>query len=307
MTESDKLDEQYNTSLGGMTERTYDLYWKDTKGAKTAKSNSWDVVRMIGEDVCVSAIDQKVVNNLLACLRERGLSPASINRKMAALGKILTLALEEGLIPKKPKLPRLKENNQRVKCFSTDELIALFQHMESGGHPDVADFCRWLVETGMRVSEARRLTWQDSGLTEGSARIYHSKTEDPRSIPLTREATRVLTERHEFLSQMPGAIEPSACPWESVTQSRLTHVWNQARNALGYDDPDCVPHSLRHTCASRLARSGVDLLSIQKWLGHKTLTMTLRYSHLSRNQLDDAKQALENYTDGAGQEPERIL
>ena len=302
MTEADKLDEQYNTSLGGMTERTYELYWKDTKGSKTAKSNSWDVVRLIGEDVCVSEIDQKVVNNLLASLKKRGLSPASINRKMAALGKILSLALDEGTISKKPKLPRLKENNQRIKCFSTDELIALFQHMESGGHSDVANFCRWLVDTGMRVSEARRLTWEDSGLTGGSARIYHSKTEEPRSIPLTSEAMRVLVERREFLSQMPGAADPSSCPWESVTQSRLTHVWNQARHALGYNDPDCVPHSLRHTCASRLARSGVDLLSIQKWLGHKTLTMTLRYSHLSKQQLEDAKQALENYTDGDGQE-----
>jgi len=289
--------EQRDTSLGALVNRTYSLYWQGTKGAKTAKSNSGDVTRLIGEDVCVTLINQKVVNDLLGSFKDRGLSPASINRKMASLGKVLSLALEEGIIAQKPKLPRLKENNQRVKCFTADELASLFNHMETKGHNDVAALCRWLLETGMRVSEARRLTWADSGLVEGSARIYHTKTEEPRSIPLTSEAIRVLAIRHKFISQTPGAIEPESRPWESITQSRLTHVWNQAREELGFTDPDCVPHSLRHTCASRLARSGVDLLSIQKWLGHRTLAMTLRYSHLSQNQLEDAKQALEEWNE----------
>jgi len=198
---------------------------------------------------------------------------------------------------KRPKLPRLKEDNQRTKCFSSDELAALFGHMESKGHMDVAAFCRWLLETGMRVSEGRKITWENAGLESGSARIFKNKTDEPRSIPLTNAANTVLTLRKEYLSEMPGATDPDSCPWSAVTQSRLTHVWNQAREELGYTDPDCVPHSLRHTCASRLARSGVDLLSIQKWLGHRTLAMTLRYAHLSKNQLEAAKVALEEWND----------
>ena len=297
MTLTTENEEQAQYTLGELADRTFNLYWAGTKGAKTAKSNSDDVVRLIGADRLLTSIDQVVVNDLLAAFKTRGLSPASINRKMAALGKILTLALEEGLIIKRPRMPRQKEANQRTKCFSSEELAALFGHMESKGHKDVADLCRWLLETGMRVSEARAITWENAGLasTNGSARIFKNKADEPRSIPLTKEAHRVLSSRKEYLSHMEGATALDARPWEAVTQSRLTHVWNQARTALEYTDPDCVPHSLRHTCASRLARSGVDLLSIQKWLGHRTLTMTLRYSHLSQHQLEDAKQALENW------------
>ena len=52
------------------------------------------------------------------------------------------------------------------------------------------------------------------------------------------------------------------------------------------DDPQVVPHVLRHTCASRLAQSGVDIKRIQEFLGHRTLSMTLRYAHLSPKHLD---------------------
>ena len=291
---------QFLPTLGELTERTYTLYWADTKGAKTARSNSSDVVRVVGEDKLIADIDQRVVNDLLAVLKERGLSPASINRKMAALGKVLTLAVEEGIIQKKPKLPRLRENNQRVKCFTEVELEGLFGHMQGNGHPDVVQFCLCLLETGMRGSEAHRMKWGDSGFvggveSDGVARIYHTKSGDPRSIPLTKMAKEVLRDRAHFLREMPDALDPDSKPWESVTQSRLTHVWNQARKALDFTAPDCVPHSLRHTCASRLARSGVDLLSIKEWLGHRSLTMTLRYSHLCLRQLEDARTALENY------------
>ncbi len=289
-------EESTDSSLGCMAERTFNLYWEGTKGAKTARSNINDIVRLVGDDLCITKLDQRVVNDLLSELRARELSPASINRKMAALGKVLSLAFEEGTIEKRPKLPRLKENNQRTKCFTQEELDSIYTHMETNGHNDVADFCRWLVETGMRVSEARRISWENSGMRDGVSRVYHTKTGDPRSLPLTSTARDLLCKRHERQVAMKQSLL-DATPWESVSQSRLTYVWNQARENLGMTDPDCVPHSLRHTCASRLARSGVDLLSIKEWLGHRTLAMTLRYSHLSKNQLQSAKQALEVWSD----------
>ncbi|EJM98873.1 site-specific recombinase XerD [Phyllobacterium sp. YR531] len=54
-----------------------------------------------------------------------------------------------------------------------------------------------------------------------------------------------------------------------------------------------VPHILRHTCASRLVRGGIDIRRVQIWLGHQTLSMTMRYAHLATNDLDSCVAVLE--------------
>ena len=54
------------------------------------------------------------------------------------------------------------------------------------------------------------------------------------------------------------------------------------------------PHILRHTCASRLVRGGVDIRRVQMWLGHQTLQMTMRYAHLSPQAMLEAVNVVGN-------------
>lgn len=302
MNEEEKQKGIHEKTFGWWAVRTYDLYWCGSKSAKTAKVNITDVVDTLGEDTPISSIDQSVINDLLTTLKGRGLAPATINRKMAALGKVLTLALEEGGIDRKPKIGRLKEDNRRTKFFNKGELSTLFHHMEAMGHKDIANFCRFLLETGLRVSEALRLEWDDFLEDDTAVLIRKSKNEEPRVIPLSNDAyaawisglTCIVVGTDGRAVDTAGKKAPVGKPWKNITQSRLTYCWNKAKDAAGMsDDPECVPHSLRHTCASRLARSGVDILLIKKWLGHKTLAMTMRYSHLSQDRLTSAKDALD--------------
>jgi integrase len=58
------------------------------------------------------------------------------------------------------------------------------------------------------------------------------------------------------------------------------------------DDPQFVPHMLRHTCATRLSQSGVSLPVIKEWLGHTTIQTTIRYAHFNKKDLLSAAQAL---------------
>ena len=291
-------------ALGWWVGRTYDLYWQGTKSVKTAKVNIGDVVEVLGEDLPIADITQSKVNDLIALFKSKGLASATINRKLAALGKVLTLALDEGAIHKKPKMSRLKEDNSRTKFFTKEELDSLFGYLDADGAGDIGKFCRFLLETGLRVSEALCLEWEDILEMDDRTRrqapsviVRKSKNEEQRVVPLTHEAYHVL-----IYGGVPAAVEGrNTRPWGDITQSKLTFCWNKARKSAGMEgDSECVPHSLRHTCASRLARSGVDILTIKKWLGHKTLAMTLRYSHLSQGQLDTAKDALNNWKeDGA--------
>ena len=76
-------------------------------------------------------------------------------------------------------------------------------------------------------------------------------------------------------------------PFAGIKQYQFRQVWHEARADIGLaGDVELVPHSLRHTCASRLVRGGVDIRRVQMWLGHQTLQMTMRYSHLATHDLD---------------------
>ncbi|WP_097356356.1 tyrosine-type recombinase/integrase [Candidatus Enterovibrio escicola] len=68
------------------------------------------------------------------------------------------------------------------------------------------------------------------------------------------------------------------------------------RMALGYkDDPEFIPHVMRHTCVTRLAMNNTPELKMMLWLSHSTPTMVKRYAHLNINHLADAVTLLEGY------------
>jgi integrase len=86
-----------------------------------------------------------------------------------------------------------------------------------------------------------------------------------------------------------------AGPFRHIQQHKFRAIWNDAKQDMGFaDDKDLVPHTLRHTCASRLVQGGIDIRRVQMWLGHQTLQMTMRYAHLATHDLDKCVAVLEH-------------
>lgn len=78
-----------------------------------------------------------------------------------------------------------------------------------------------------------------------------------------------------------------------MSQDRMNRACVRMRKGLGLaEDDQFVPHCLRHTFCSRLVQKGVSLSKVQKLAGHKTLAMTMRYSHLGDENLDEAVASL---------------
>jgi len=259
---------------------TYRARWAGSKGERTAVLNGTEIVRLLGPDTRVQALDQAAVNEAHRKLRESN-AGATVNRKMATLSAMLTLAQEEGLIDQRPRIPREKEGPHRTRYLTPAEEDELFSHVLD---PDFRNLFIFLVQTGLRVGEARALRWQD--LTDGHVNVRDSKAGNSRRLPLTKKALECVDQQRSHTSG----------PWAHINQGQVSYVWNRAKSLVPAlsGDKEAVPHCLRHTCASRLVQAGVDLLTVQRWLGHASVRMTLIYSHLSPDQMSKACNTLEN-------------
>jgi len=231
-----------------------------------------------------STFSQETLDGLIGTLRERGNSNATINRKMAALSKLLRKACKMGDIYSLPEFRRQKERSGRIRFLEIDEEERLFAEIRSHSE-HYWQLAIFLVDTGARLGEATGLHWND--IHDGTVTFWLTKSGRSRTVPLTQRVRDMLRsmERTKF------------GPFGKIKQYQFRAVWHEAKSAVGLaTDTELVPHCLRHTCASRLVRGGVDIRRVQMWLGHQTLQMTMRYSHLATHDLDVCVPILERAT-----------
>ncbi|MEP9390082.1 site-specific integrase [Mesorhizobium sp. KR9-304] len=226
-------------------------------------------------------LPQDRLDALIGELRSRGNSNGTINRKLAALSKLLKKAFKMGDVQSLPEFPRLKERAGRIRFMEHGEEDQLLDAIRTRSQ-SYANLAVFLVDSGARLGEAIGLRWND--INAGRATFWLTKSGRSRTVPLTQRAKAAV--------QAQGGR--TAGPFIGVKQYKFRIVWHEAKAEVGLgDDADVVPHVLRHTCASRLVQGGVDLRRVQTWLGHQTLQMTMRYAHLATNDLDVCLPVLE--------------
>jgi integrase len=186
------------------------------------------------------------------------------------------LAIAEGWADRVPERPILRGSKVRHRELTDAEEDQLYQHSEAWAR----DLWRFLLETGVRISEALRITDEDRRLafSSGKLALRDTKNGKDRMIPLTSEANRCLW----------------AHRWADKSSRQVSFAWEQARQKMGLrSDPGFVVHCLRHTCASRLLQGGVELEKVSKWLGHSSVKVTERYAHLRTDDLVSGVRVLE--------------
>jgi integrase len=267
-------------SLTELFEKYKNILWEDG-------NHKYNVTSFLGElnEILLgerfSALDQSVLDNLIGKLRERGNSNATINRKMAALSKLLRKAYKMGDIHSLPEFRRQKERAGRIRFLEYDEEDRLFAAVRARCE-DSHRLCMFLVDTGCRLGEALGLIWND--IQGHRVSFWITKSGRSRTIPLTERAEKSVEVDAKGLKG----------PFSMLSAARFRMVWNEAKAEVGLGaDDQVVPHILRHTCASRLVQGGIDIRRVQMWLGHQTLQMTMRYAHLATNDLDSCVNVLD--------------
>lgn len=210
-------------------------------------------------------------------------SPGTINRHFSFLRHALMLAMKDGKLTKNPvSAIRFLPEEHRTRFLSDQELAQLRQHVGEEQWSTIA----FAIETGLRRSEQFGLRWNQVSLETGILTIPLSKSGKTRHVPLSDGALAILRSLDSIVSSpwvFPSPKNPLK-PWNA--QSFVNHVFSPALAKAGIQG--VCWHTLRHTAASRRVMAGVDLVSVQKILGHQDIQTTLRYSHLSPGHLRDA-------------------
>ncbi len=198
------------------------------------------------------------------------LAPATVNRHLALLKHMYTLALRWGKAKTNPvKTVRLfKENNARVRYLTENEEARLFLACPERYRPIVTI----ALHTGLRKGELLGLRWRDVDFEVGILTVEQSKHGETHRVPMNSLVI-------EILQGLPRN-GPQVFAWDSGRTPRdLSHAFAEIAKRAGISDFRF--HDIRHTFASRLVMAGVDIRTVQELLGHKTIQMTLRYTHLS--------------------------
>lgn len=270
--------------------------WRHRKSSDGLIANGRECCEILGWDRPLDSIDKASLRAISQQLSEKGLSNGTINRKLAGISKILRHAVEVGLMAQAPRVGKLPERQGRIRWLTIEQEEEVAAQLRHHGRPRMADLVHFLADTGLRVGEALRLTWEDITEAEGMilATVWESKSGQSRSVPLTKRVQKMFAGMDRERSD--------GGPFRRVNQDSFNREWQIVRQRLGRDeDKQFVPHALRHTCASRLVQRGVEILLVKEVLGHKTLSMTLRYSHLAPKTLRSAIGVLDRLHSGETQ------
>jgi integrase len=263
---------------------THGRYWMGTPGERTAVINGKDAVKFFKPETAVSTIDEGMIDRWVASLKAGNKAPGTINRKLAALGRILRTAKARGWVQTLPRIERLKEAEHRIRWLTPEEEQGVIAYFRSAGELDMADLVVVLVDTGLRLSEALGLT--PGSIKEGKVWVWgeESKGKKTRAIKLTTRVREVVERRSSGRELLFPGMTVFSVAWR----------WGKMKDALGLEhDKEFVPHALRHTFCTRLILKGVPAPVVQRLAGHADLATTMRYVHAGETDMDSAMDKLE--------------
>ncbi len=218
-------------------------------------------------------------------------SKKTVDNDLARLKRLFSLCRTWKLCKNNPasEIKLFRPESRRDRFLDPQEETVLLEKSSDAVRPAVI----FSIHTGVRQGEMLSLTWANVDLNRGrhgsiTVTAEKAKGKKTRHIPLDAVARAAL-------DTFPQDAPPEALVFDKfggTYNSTLRVGWQKALEESKLRG--VVWHSLRHTFASRLVMAGVPLTTVQYLLGHATLDMVLRYSHLAPGHLEDAVQVLES-------------
>lgn len=227
-------------------------------------------------DLTLNKVTRKKVKALLNKLETDGKAPATLNRFKSNLSSLFSYINDEYDLKHNPctEIKQRTENNESTRFLSDEELKLLLKASKNSDWDKMYMLVLIAVTTGARRGELIQLRWSNIDFTKCSASVKDNKNGEPRVLPLTKTAIEELLKFRQvgtgYIFHHPTFIKKHF--------RNFDYYWIKVLREAGIKNFRF--HDLRHSCASFLAKNGATLLEIADVLGHKSIVMTKRYSHL---------------------------
>jgi len=240
----------------------------------------------------VADVDTLSIRGYLGVLHQRN-QKVTIARKLAALRSFFRYLVKQGIVEDDPTGFILTPKHQRTipTYLAVDDMFRLLDAVETEtllGQRNRAIF-ETIYSCGLRVSELAQMNVQDVDFSGGSVKV-HGKGAKERMAPIGKKALVSIQTYRQRLYKEAGVASTAEGPlFLNKNKGRLTprsiaRILDKLARECGIAVP-VSPHALRHTFATHMLDAGADLRAVQELLGHKSLSTTQRYTHVSIDRL----------------------
>jgi integrase len=224
--------------------------------------------------------------------REQGVSIATVNRELSVLSHLLNRAVEWCWIDHKPcNIKKFKEEQSKVAYLTTEQIKCLIKTASEDYNLYIYPFIVIGLETSMRRMEILSIKLENIDIERQVIFIPKAKA-GARQQPITKHLAEFLKPYLKNVSQDQIWLFPSEASKTGHAMNIEKPFRRVVKNA-GLDVKKVNRHTLRHTAITHLVQAGVDLPTVQRISGHKTLQMVVRYSHQSGEHIKSAMDILE--------------
>lgn len=221
----------------------------------------------------------------------RGAKAHTVNFEVGALKMMFNLAIKWGYIKENPtreSVPLKVKDAKEPRFLSKRECRQLLDSSPPDLHPIFFTF----LNSGMRKAELENLEWADIDLRRSKIRIRRKKTWQPktgeREIPMNEDLLKLFKRlKSENKTGMKSDLVFPEKSGKKIGANKLRVKLIALAKKAGVENLTQI-HALRHTFASHLVMSGVDLPTVQKLMGHSDIQTTMIYTHLAPDHLTDA-------------------
>jgi len=276
-------------SFAHYTENEYFTWAKANKSSWSREYSTYQIwIKPVIGEKALAAITVKDLEKIQENMAKAGRAPRTIRYAFDIVRQVFNHAIVRGAFKgtnPATLVKRPQADNRRVRFLTEDEARALLDELKQRSR-QTWEMALLSLHTGMRAGEIFNLRWQNIDFENKLINIMDTKSGRNRQAHMTPEVESMLKAKEQ------GA--PSDLVFPDRNGNRIVQIskaFDRAVAALGLNDGITDPrqkvvfHTLRHTFASWLAIAGTPLHVIKELMGHQTLAMTERYSHL----LPDAK------------------
>jgi site-specific recombinase XerD len=232
----------------------------------------------------------QVADWLFHLIRERKLASSSVNIAVNAVRFLFQTTLGRDTAELFAKIPRIKRDTKRAHVYAVSELEAI---LRAPAQPRDRAFLMTVYACGLRLSEAIHLKTSDIDKARMQLRVRYGKGAKERVLPLSE---RLLEELRDYWRKQRAGRHGHDCPWlllgtapgEPMCRATGQNIYYRAVKKSGVRRKGGI-HVLRHSFATHLIESGIELTIVQRLLGHTSLLTTALYLHVTAQRLGEVR------------------